>query len=69
MIGSTTEGYLGDNNYNFVDGKCKNLFEFNLLNSFISKDLQKNELNITDYFINCKDNLIQPRKYSTQNSP
>lgn len=57
MIGSTTEGYLGDNNIKFVDGKSKVVYEFNLLNSFIARDLQKNELNITDFFINCKDKL------------
>ncbi len=57
MIGSTTEGYLGDYNPKFVDGKSKIVFEFNLLNSFIARDLQKNELNITDYFINCKNDF------------
>jgi hypothetical protein len=54
MIGSTTEGYLGEDNFtHFKEGKTKAAFEFNSLKEFITNDLQRNENNITDTFINC----------------
>ena len=54
MIGSTVEGHMGSNNPNFSEGKTKTPHELKMLQDFIQKDLQKNENNITDTFINCK---------------
>lgn len=69
MIGSTTEGYLGEDDPElFKDGKTKGVFEHKLLKEFITNSLQRNEHNITDTFINCIIRITQQRRYSTRSS-
>ena len=54
MMGSTTEGFLGaENKTVFAEGKTKGSYDFLPIKNFIIDNLQKNDLNITDYFINC----------------
>lgn len=51
--GSTTEGYAGANNNYFGEGKTNLFYDFVPLKEFIINNLQKNENNISDIFINC----------------